>query len=415
MSNDFGIQYNEGQVQDAIALFQDIQNDLIDVDYLLYRAVMDIAYAKGFSFLEQDDSSINMRMPEKLMVQCREDTKKLYDQMVDSAEKIKSLDTPTQDSAAIPKTIAASSAVAIAAGAQTLNGMPKIIDVKTVREREVQVLYGVKKPDIVQTVEAEPVQQVLYGARPTPEVHMVEEPERVEQVLYGVRSSDDVLTGDEETVVVEENRQVLYGARPAPEAHPVEGRVEQVLYGVKADDDLQVGYEEDRQLLYGPPPVEPEPEIHAIEDSGRVEQVLYGPRPAPEVHPVETTEPVQQVLYGVKADDDLQYSFEEDRQLLYGPPPTEPAPAPQYREETSGIDEHSITTPTNPTVVTTPPATTEYAPIPDTGVGGKMGIEDYITPALVGVISGAAGIGLTKNIHKEIDEDEESDEEDTEK
>ena len=56
MSNDFGIQYNEGQVQDAIALFQDIQNDLIDVDYLLYRAVMDIAYAKGFSFLEQDDS-----------------------------------------------------------------------------------------------------------------------------------------------------------------------------------------------------------------------------------------------------------------------------------------------------------------------------------------------------------------------
>ena len=84
------IKYDEAKVSEAQALLNEIKNDLSEVDNTLYDAVMKISNANGIEFVEVDDSAIDMRMPERLMTQCREDTKNISDTINNQVRAIES-------------------------------------------------------------------------------------------------------------------------------------------------------------------------------------------------------------------------------------------------------------------------------------------------------------------------------------
>ncbi|MBP5678292.1 MAG: hypothetical protein J6X28_00495 [Bacilli bacterium] len=81
MSNyrDGDIVFNPEKVKESRDLMDEIREDLYDADVLLYDAVMKVGYAMGIQYVEEEEPAIDMRMPEKLMIQCRDDAKTLSD------------------------------------------------------------------------------------------------------------------------------------------------------------------------------------------------------------------------------------------------------------------------------------------------------------------------------------------------
>ena len=84
------IVYNEAKVSEAQDLLNEIKNDLSDADNTLYDAVMKISRARGIENVEVDETAIDMRMPERLMIQCREDTKTISDTLDNQVHAIES-------------------------------------------------------------------------------------------------------------------------------------------------------------------------------------------------------------------------------------------------------------------------------------------------------------------------------------
>lgn len=82
--------YDEASIRDGRSLLTEIRNDISDLDQQLYDGIMKISYANGFDQVDQENSEIDLRMPEKLLIQCREEVKGITDALNNQTHLINS-------------------------------------------------------------------------------------------------------------------------------------------------------------------------------------------------------------------------------------------------------------------------------------------------------------------------------------
>ena len=424
--------YNREKIQEARDLLDEIKDDIADVDYELYDAVMKIGYAYGIDEIERDNTSIDLRVPEKLMIQCREETTGIRDNLSNQVHLIEGFlageggtaggvtaGLTNISSEEIPGKADAGTGAAdggeLVGVAQPLYGPPSGMQPKygvvcPPGDPTVQPLYGVPTPPDVQPkygVVVSPPGQLLYGPPPTTPVI---------QPKYGV-----VCPPGDPTV------QPLYGVPTPPDVQPKYGVVcppgdptIQPLYGVPTPPDVQPKYgvvvRPPEQLLYGPPPTVPivQPKYGVVcppTDPTVIVQPKYGvvcQPTSPEiiVQPkygvvCPPTDPtiVVQPKYGVVCQPTTPQQLE-----VYIPattpvtvpvtsPPivTTPATEPQFRITTG--HESPLSEPKG----SGEPSTVSFNAIPNTGklMEKEFNLESYAVPTAIGAMAGIAGVQVS--------------------
>ena len=362
--------FDEAKLSSAQDLLDEIKEDLVDTDNLLYDAVMKISRANGIDAVEVDDAAIDMRMPERLMIQCREDTKNVSDTLDNQIVKITTFSGNEKVSGAgTPQ----NRVTVTHEEDETIYIKDENGNTRPATQAEIDQMMGKKPASGMQVAMTSP-NQVLYGPppggdiKPTPVEGPIEGPI---QALYGPPPG-----GDEPVPVINTRPQVLYGPpptggdMPTPITSPVTRP--QVLYGpppTGGDMPTPITSPVTRpQVLYGPPPGYEDP----IPTPVTSPQALYGPPPGYE-DPTPITAPAvtsPQVLYGPPP------GYEEpipgivtsppitSPQALYGPPPTPSNPTTPGipLDEPITIEVPPVTTPPAPTPQ--PQPTTSPAPTP---------------------------------------------------
>ena len=226
------IKYNVEQVNRGFEELKQCQKELYEADILFYKGIMALGSAKGMDLIINEDSGINLYMPEKIVIECREEIKNLLNDLSSKMALIEGFNKEEQEE---PETIQhrevdnsnednietsiGDKKTSIEIGGsdqskiiQAKYGAPTLIDepisTQPIQAKygppvSVQPLYGVSNP-IDEPISIQPIQakygppvsvQPLYGVS-TP----IEEPITV-QPLYGVS------TPIEEPITV----QPLYG------------------------------------------------------------------------------------------------------------------------------------------------------------------------------------------------------------
>ena len=73
MSNTTEIKYNKEQANYGIEQLKQCQKELYEADVLFYKGVMALAQAKGIDLILTEDAGINLYMPERIVIECREE------------------------------------------------------------------------------------------------------------------------------------------------------------------------------------------------------------------------------------------------------------------------------------------------------------------------------------------------------
>ena len=73
MSNTAEIKYNKEQANYGIEQLKQCQKELYEADVLFYKGVMALAQAKGMDLILTEDTGINLYMPERIVIECREE------------------------------------------------------------------------------------------------------------------------------------------------------------------------------------------------------------------------------------------------------------------------------------------------------------------------------------------------------
>jgi len=219
--SDSTILYDKKRVEDSVSLLSEIRSDLAEADDLLYNAIIKIVNAKGFPVIEGDDPAIDMRMPETLIVQCREEAKKTINQLNNISYSVEAY---SKDDSVVPKT--EEKTTPSTQPSTTVETTPETSPISTGEEEHNMpiALYG---PGPGPSSDDGNIPVVLYGPGPGPS----SDDGNIPVVLYGPGpgpSSDDgnipvalygpgpgseeIYTSPPETIPV-----MLYGPGPSPE------------------------------------------------------------------------------------------------------------------------------------------------------------------------------------------------------
>ena len=79
MSNTTEIKYNKEQANYGIEQLKQCQKELYEADVLFYKGVMALAQAKGMDLILTEDAGINLYMPERIVIECREEITNLIE------------------------------------------------------------------------------------------------------------------------------------------------------------------------------------------------------------------------------------------------------------------------------------------------------------------------------------------------
>lgn len=79
MSNTAEIKYNKEQANYGIEQLKQCQKELYEADVLFYKGVMALAQAKGIDLILTEDAGINLYMPERIVIECREEITNLIE------------------------------------------------------------------------------------------------------------------------------------------------------------------------------------------------------------------------------------------------------------------------------------------------------------------------------------------------
>ena len=227
MSSTSEIKYNKEQTSHGIEQLKQSQKELYEADVLFYKGVMALAAAKGMDLIISEDSGINLYMPEKIVIECREEIAHLIE---DITAKINLIEGFNQEPKESTRSVERREIVEeeIKTGAQPLYGPPNTGKI----DKPIQALYA--PPGLEPIKEAEPIVQPLYGP---PNTDRIDKPI---QALYAPP-----------------------GIEPIKEVEPIV----QPLYGPPNPDRI----DQPIQALYAPPVLEPIKEVEPIV------QPLYGP------------------------------------------------------------------------------------------------------------------------------------------
>ena len=176
------LRYDRELINDSFNLLKEIRNDFYEVDDLLYKSVTSIVNTKGFYLIDNGDFNIDMRLPEKLVEQCRELIETIIKKLVSMVQAIEEYDSDSSSEyqymvtdpvlygpAPVPKTGGVSSDPVLYGPAP----VPKTGGVSSD-----PVLYGPAPVPKTGGVSSDPV---LYGPAPVPKTEV----NPVDPVLYG--------------------------------------------------------------------------------------------------------------------------------------------------------------------------------------------------------------------------------------
>ena len=348
------IKLNKEQANYGIEQLKQCQRELYEADKLFYKGIMALASAKGMDLILKEDAGINLYMPEKIVIECREEVATLIEEISSKLALVQDFNEEPKegtDTVQYRKT-GTGEEVVKAPGAQPLYGVPTPESpIEGGITGPIQALYA---PPGIEPIEVTPGAQPLYGV-PTPGV-----------------------VGPIEGGVVPGPIQALYA--PPGVIGPIEGGI----------DPGPI------QALYAPPGIEPnmpvQPMYGVITPSDPVVQPMYGV--------ITPSNPIVQPMYGVITPSDPIVGPIEGGvvpgpiQALYAPPGI-----PDPNVGNPGIPDPGIGTPTTP----------EYETIPNTGIPGVIE-KNYVSkhPRLIGGLAATIGLfGIPTMLSDDFDEEEE--------
>ncbi len=370
--------YNREKIQDARDLLDEIKDDIADVDYELYDAVMKIGYAYGIEEIERDNTTIDLRVPEQLMIQCREETTGIRDNLSNQVHLIEGF-------------LAGEGGTPSGASAELVNVSTEVIDGKTgTGEGEASELIGVAQPLYGPPSGMQPKYGVVCPPDVQPKYGVVCPPgEGPVQSLYGPPPTVPVVQPKYGVVCPpgDPTVQPLYGVPTPPTTVPIV----QPKYGVVCPPG-----EGPVQALYGPPPTVPvvQPKYGVVcppTDPTVIVQPKYGVV-CPPTDPTVIVQPKYGVVCQPTTPQQLEVYIPATTPVtvpVTSPPiVTTPATDPQFRITTG--HESPLAEPKG----SGEPSTVSFNAIPNTGklMEKEFKLESYAVPTAIGAMAGIAGV-----------------------
>ena len=378
MSNQTEIKFNKEQANYGIEQLKQSQKELYEADKLFYKGIMALASAKGMDLILKEDSGINLYLPEKIVIECREEITHLIEDITTKIALVEGFNDESKESTSTVQyrnteveTVESSEEISVSRPIQALYAPPGVEVGEGSVSNPIQALYAPPGVEVGEEISVSNPIQALYAP---PGVEVGEEitvPGPV-QALYAPPGVVD--PGIENPTV-----QPMYGVI-TPE-DPIVDPIVQPMYGVITPENPIV--DPVVQPMYGV--ITPE---NPIVDP--IVQPMYGVI-TPE-DPI--VDPVIQPMYGVITPDNpvvepiVSDPVPGPIQALYAPP--------------SAIDPGVTAPDTNPTLP-------EYETIPNTGVPGIIE-KNYVSkhPKLIGGLAATMGIfGIPTILSDDYDEEEE--------
>ena len=102
MNNGTEIKYNKEQANYGLEELKRCQKELYEADVLFYKGVMALASAKGIDLILREDAGINLYMPEKIVIECREEISHLVEDISAKIALVDSLNEEPKEKKAAP-------------------------------------------------------------------------------------------------------------------------------------------------------------------------------------------------------------------------------------------------------------------------------------------------------------------------
>ena len=256
MSNGTEIVYNKEKISHGVEELKQCQKELYEADVLFYKGIMALAAAKGIDLIINEDAAINLYMPEKIVIECREEIGRLLDEITTKVALVETLnDEPKEGSSEkiqlrkteeiiengkgstsndmqalyAPPGLTSGSGTCVG-DSQALYAPPSL----NPGSPSIQPMYGVITPKPIEGAIDTPVVQPMYGViTPNQPIEIpiqnpIETP--VVQPMYGVITPTPPVV----TPIEPPTMQPMYGViTPTPPVvTPIEPPTMQPMYGV---------------------------------------------------------------------------------------------------------------------------------------------------------------------------------------
>ena len=213
------IKFNKEQANYGIEELRQCQKELYEADKLFYKGIMALASAKGMDLILKEDAGINLYMPEKIVIECREEVANLIEEISTKISLVEGFnEVPKEETVQYRKEEVIE---------DTVETEAEPVSKKIVIPGPVQALYappGTENPEIGGPIKIPGPIQALY-APPGEEIGPIEGTPVV-QPMYGVVTP--------EQPIVSPIVQPMYGV-VTPE-QPIVSPIVQPMYGVVTPD-----------------------------------------------------------------------------------------------------------------------------------------------------------------------------------
>ena len=209
------IKFNKEQANYGIEELRQCQKELYEADKLFYKGIMALASAKGMDLILKEDAGINLYMPEKIVIECREEVANLIEEISTKISLVEGFNEVPKE-----ETVQYRKAEVIE---DTVGTEAEPVSKKIVIPGPVQALYappGTENPEIGGPIKIPGPIQALY-APPGEEIGPIEGTPVV-QPMYGVVTPKQP--------IVNPIVQPMYGV-VTPE-QPIVNPIVQPMYGV---------------------------------------------------------------------------------------------------------------------------------------------------------------------------------------
>ena len=213
------IKFNKEQANYGIEELRQCQKELYEADKLFYKGIMALASARGMDLILKEDAGINLYMPEKIVIECREEVANLIEEISTKISLVEGFNEVPKE-----ETVQYRKAEVIE---DTVGTEAEPVSKKIVIPGPVQALYappGTENPEIGGPIKIPGPIQALY-APPGEEIGPIEGTPVV-QPMYGVVTP--------EQPIVNPIVQPMYGV-VTPE-QPIVSPIVQPMYGVVTPD-----------------------------------------------------------------------------------------------------------------------------------------------------------------------------------
>ena len=207
------IKLNKEQANYGIEQLKQCQRELYEADKLFYKGIMALASAKGMDLILKEDAGINLYMPEKIVIECREEVATLIEEISSKLALVQDFNEEPKegtDTVQYRKT-GTGEEVVKAPGAQPLYGVPTPESpIEGGITGPIQALYA--PPGIEPNMPVQPMYGVITPSDPVvqPMYGVITPSDPIVQPMYGVITPSDPIVGPIEGGVVPGPIQALY-------------------------------------------------------------------------------------------------------------------------------------------------------------------------------------------------------------